>query len=318
MGKWSVAGPCVARIPVLPLLRQSLLQMFASSFDPDHRPLFHFRGYPVWLATILVVVHSVMLVVIASTGGWLAEKLMLQNITSSSADSIKWPSWWQWGTYFLYNGPSVWFLLDMYFLWVFGRELEQRIGRRFFLRLYLLLIAVGTIVIFTALVTRISETVIWAGPGTIHFCIFMAIAFLEPDAPLFILQVRLKYVAAALLAISMLRYIEARSGIGCAILGISVVATYIIMRRYGLSPRFTRVTDAISAALPRPGKKQPARALPYEPKMLPRPEVRDDRRAVEKIDAILEKISKSGVASLDEWEKRELERASKELKRQDE
>jgi hypothetical protein len=59
------------------------------------------------------------------------------------------------------------------------------------------------------------------------------------------------------------------------------------------------------------------RALPYEKKMLPRPALSEERRAVEKIDAILEKISRSGVESLDEWERKELERASKELKRQD-
>jgi hypothetical protein len=57
--------------------------------------------------------------------------------------------------------------------------------------------------------------------------------------------------------------------------------------------------------------------LPYEPKLAPRLDVSPDRKPVQKIDAILEKISRSGMESLDEWERRELERASKELKRQD-
>ena len=55
----------------------------------------------------------------------------------------------------------------------------------------------------------------------------------------------------------------------------------------------------------------------YKPKMVPRLAVRDDRRAVEKVDAILEKISRSGLDSLTAEERRELERASAELKRQD-
>lgn len=55
----------------------------------------------------------------------------------------------------------------------------------------------------------------------------------------------------------------------------------------------------------------------YQAKMVPRLEVREDRRAVEKVDAILEKISRSGMESLTPEEKRELERASTELKRQD-
>lgn len=57
--------------------------------------------------------------------------------------------------------------------------------------------------------------------------------------------------------------------------------------------------------------------LVYEQKLVPRPEIQGDRAPVAKIDAILEKISRSGIDSLDEWERRELDRASKELKRLD-
>jgi len=64
-------------------------------------------------------------------------------------------------------------------------------------------------------------------------------------------------------------------------------------------------------------KRQAAAPLPYTPKIVPRPDVGDDRVAVAKIDAILDKIARSGLDSLDDWERRELERASSELKRQD-
>ena len=64
-------------------------------------------------------------------------------------------------------------------------------------------------------------------------------------------------------------------------------------------------------------KEQSVRSK-YKAKLVPRLEVRDDRRAVEKVDAILEKISRSGMDSLTPEERRELERASTELKRQDE
>ena len=290
--------------------------MFASSFDPNNRPLFFISGFPVWLSTILVVLHSLMLIVVAATGGWLNQELALAAHVPFLENDVVWPSWWQWGTYFVCNFPSAWFLLDMYFLWVFGKELEERMGRRFFSRLYLLLIAIGSLTVVTALSTGLSREAFWAGPGIIHFCVFLAIAFLEPDAPVFILHIKLKYLAAALLAINLLRFIQVRSGIGCAILGLSVVATYVIMRRYGLTPRFARVAEAFSAALPRPRGKVPA-ALPYTPKVVPRPELREDRVVVAKIDAILEKISRSGLDSLTAEERTQLERASTELKRQD-
>lgn len=291
--------------------------MYASSFDPRNQPLFHIRGFPVWLSTMLVIVHCVMLVVIAGTGGWLNSRMMLHAYVPLGETSLKWPDWWQWGTYFLCNSPSFWFLLNVYFLWVFGRQLEQVMGRQFLGRLYTLLVVIGPVVVAAALLSGLSVEAAWAGPGVIHFSIFMAIAFLEPNAPVFITSIKLKYLAAAFFAINMLQFIQTRNGVGCVILTVSVAATYLIMRRYGLTPRFARVAEAFSAALPRPRRKSPSPALRYEPKMLPRPDVRPERRPVEKIDAILEKISRSGLESLDEWERRELERASSELKRQD-
>ena len=57
--------------------------------------------------------------------------------------------------------------------------------------------------------------------------------------------------------------------------------------------------------------------LIYEPKIVPRPELRQDRNAVLNIDAILEKISRSGLDSLTADERKQLDRASTELKRQD-
>ncbi len=285
-------------------------------YNTDNRPLFHVNGFPVWLSTALVVLHSVVLVIIASTGGLVIERLMVNTWTIPGTDEHIWPSWWQWGTYFLANSPSAWFLLDMYFLWVFGRELESTFGRRFFAQLYFMLVALGSVVTAGALLTGLSEQAFLAGPGTIHFCLFMAIAFLHPNAPLMILHVRIKFVAAALLAVNLLRHIQVRYWLGCVVLLTSVAAVYVLMRRAGLGPRFSRLTEAVSGALPRPRRKQ-QEALPYRPKMVPRLEVRDDRRAVEKVDAILEKISRSGMDSLTPEERRELERASAELKRQD-
>ena len=144
----------------------------------------------------------------------------------------------------------------------------------------------------------------------------MAVAFLHPDGVIGLLNIRIKYVAGAVFGIYLLQSVYSRDGLGAALLIASVSLTYIIMRRYGLTPRFTRVTEAVSAALPRPRRK-PAPALPYKPKVLPRPAVGEDRTPVAKIDAILEKISRTGLDSLDDWERRELERASSELKRQD-
>ncbi|HEX2749735.1 MAG TPA: site-2 protease family protein, partial [Verrucomicrobiales bacterium] len=88
--------------------------------------------------------------------------------------------------------------------------------------------------------------------------------------------------------------------------------------RLGLGERRTR--PAAKAAKPAKRawrNRQPKDPLPYESKLAPRLDVSPDRQPVQKIDAILEKISRTGLESLDEWERLELDRASKELNRQD-
>lgn len=306
--------PCV---PVLSLRRSVTTLMYSSSYDPKNQPLFFISGHPVRLATLLVLVHVVMLILTASVGPAMNDWLELKAYTPMFETAIRWPSWWQWGTYFLSNFPSVWFLIDMYFLWVFGTQLEQIMGRQFLARLYLLLIALGSLLVLTTLVTGLSTQAGLAGPRIIHFCIFMAIAFLHPNASVFCTPIKLKYLAGAFFAIHVLQFTYMRSWLGCSILAVSTIATYIIMRRYGLTPRFTRVANAFSAALPRPRRKAVAQLSRYEPKLLPRPEVREDRTVVVKIDAILDKIARSGLDSLTAEERKQLERASSELKRQD-
>jgi membrane associated rhomboid family serine protease len=291
--------------------------MYTSSYDPKNQPLFHFKGYPVRLAMLLVVIHVTAFVVTSFAGPFAGHWLELTISRSYVDGSIEWPSWWRWGTYILdHSGQSVFFILDMFFLWVFGSQLELVLGRKFLIRLYLVLIAFPALLALAAVLLKYDNATL-SGASHAHFSLFLAFAFLEPNAPTFF-GIKIKYLAGALFAVYMLQHIQFRDGLAIATQLSCALLTYFIMRRHGLAPRFERVSEAFSTALPRPGRrKKVPRALPYEPKMQPRLEVREDRRAVEKIDAILEKISRTGVESLDEWERRELERASKELKRQD-
>jgi Zn-dependent protease len=87
---------------------------------------------------------------------------------------------------------------------------------------------------------------------------------------------------------------------------------------WSLRARLARSPDKKKARLAQPRRTdKKSGGSRYQPKLVPRLEVRDDRRAVEKVDAILEKISRCGMDSLTPEERRELERASSELKRQD-
>lgn len=290
-----------------------------SSYDPNNQPLFHVKGYPVRLAVLLVVIHVTALIV-TSIGGAAFSRWLGLGIAKLPGSEVMWPDFWQWGTYILNHSPSVWFLIDMLFLGIFGHQLEQMMGRKFLLRLYLCLIALPALLVLAAALIRPEGIYVLTGTRHAHFSLFLAIAFLHPNAPCFcsIPALKLKWVAAALFAIHSLGYIASRDFLNFAILFSCAAFTYFLMRRYGLTPRFERVAEAFAAALPSSrNKADKPKRLPYEPKVVARPQISPDRAPVAKIDAILAKISESGIDSLDEWERRELERASRELKRQD-
>lgn len=288
-----------------------------SPYDPNNQPLFHVKGYPVRLALLLVVIHVTALVVTSIGGGPVASWLGMALVKLQGQETV-WPSFWQWGTYILNHTPSVWFLIDMLFLGIFGHQLEQMMGRKFLLRLYLCLIALPALLVLAAALIRPEGIYGLSGTRHAHFSLFLAIAFLHPDAPCCVPSLKIKWVATALFAIHALRDIAGRDFLTLAIMVSCAAFTYFLMRRHGLTPRFERVAEAFTAALPSPRKKaDKTKRLPYEPKVVARPQLSPERAPVAKIDAILAKISESGLDSLDEWERRELERASRELKRQD-
>ena len=290
--------------------------MFTSSYDPRNQPLFHVAGYPVRLALLLVLIHVLMLIATSIVGGRMNEFLGMTIHRSLVDDSIVWPSWWQWGTYIVNHMPGTMFLLDMLYLGFFGTQLERVMGRRFLAVLYGALIALPSLLVLGGVGSGIWSIYGLFGTGSAHFCLFMAIAFLYPNVCFWITPIKIKWIAAALFTMYILQYLYQRNGLGCLIHVANTSMTYVIMRRFGLTPRFERVAEAFSAALPRPRKKT-REALPYTPKMVPRPELREERVAVAKIDSILEKISRSGLDSLTADERTQLERASTELKRQD-
>ena len=290
--------------------------MYSSSYDPRNQPLFHLGGFPVRLALLLVLIHVLMLFTTAIVGREMNTWLGMAIHRSLVDDAIVWPSWWQWGTYIVNHVPGTMFLLDMLYLGFFGTQLEQVMGRRFLAVLYGALIALPSLLVLGGVTSGIWGMYALFGTGGAHFCLFMAIAFLYPNVCFWITPIKIKWVAAALFAVYILQFMYQRDGLGCLIHVSNTTMTYFIMRRYGLTPRFERVAEAFSAALPRPRRKTPA-ALPYTPKMVPRPELREDRVVVTKIDAILEKISRRGLDSLTDDERKQLERASTELKRQD-
>lgn len=277
-----------------------------------------------YLATLLTVMHILFLIVSATVGvQWL-------DVTACSAEKVLHGQVWRLGTYILFHSSNAWFILEMLFLFIWGIELESSFGRRAFAWLYALTVLVPAVVavVYTKLATPMVPLPL-AGTNIVHFCPFLAIAFCRPDTPTILPLLKLKWLASAFFAVQCLGYIQDRYMIGLWAFLAACITTYIALRKFGLSPRFAGIADAIKPKWPQPKQKPKFKAIDggksskkspkqyYEPKIRPRAEIDREHPAVVEIDALLEKISRLGFGSLTEEEKKALDKASNELKDKD-
>src|SRR5207249_7375604 len=90
---------------------------------------------------------------------------------------------WRLFTYAFVHAPSglLWFAVEMYMLFVFGREVERFIGRRAYIALYAALLIAPTIVLTT---WGLWQRSVLAGSPALHFGIFVAFATIYPRVEL--------------------------------------------------------------------------------------------------------------------------------------
>lgn len=307
--------------------------MFTSnSYNPDSQPLGHYRGYPVYLTTVLVGVHILSMLV-----GVLSPAVVAESMIFAPGWIGNWAQVWRWVTYAFVHQPSLWFVLNMYFLFRYGMEIEKIFGRKTLARLYggLILLPPLLVTVFYMLGGGRTPGYPLQGTDLSHFCMFLGFCMLYPGALMFcsLPWLTLKLAGSIFLAIYILSDIASRQWIHLVLMLSNLGLTYAILRRAGLTPRFEAIKDALREALPSrrpaastpprlPGQPQPRRrsepaATPsryYEPKIKPKPDLAPERKAVEDIDAILDKIARSGMDSLTDAEKSALQRASSRLK----
>ena len=155
-----------------------------------------------------------------------------------------------------------------------------------------------------------------ADPGLVHFPLFLAVAMLMPDAQ-WLFGWPFKYWAAALSAIFLLQYIAARDLVGALLAVTAGVLTYVLMRRAGMVSRLGGIAETVREALPeRRGKVagKGAGKRVSSPKLVPRAELKPEAPDVERVNALLDKIAASGMGSLSDAERADLQRASARLK----
>lgn len=275
--------------------------MFGAVTSDDDQPVTWVGPYPVHVTTLLVGVHAAAAVLacfLTFAGGGI-----LAHLAFDSAFVLQRGELWQLVTYAFVHPPAglLWFLIEMYMLYVFGREVERFIGQRAFIALY------GTLLLAPPLLLTLwglGERAGISGSPALHFGVFVAFATIYPSVEMF-LRIQAKWVVLALAGIYTLQLFAYHAWSELAVLWLSIAVAFVFVRLRGVGPELEWWTALQEKWQPKPKFK-----------VVPRPTA---RRVVEPedvyvaIDPLLDKISKSGINSLTASERRALDRARNQL-----
>ena len=276
-------------------------QSFSSGGWPGAEgPLFTVGGLRVDLTLLLIGVHTLAMAVAAvlaasGLGDWV-------NQAAFAAGDLRAGQIWTLVTYpFVHDirQEGLWFGLEMLMFFWFGREVESAIGRRSYGLLY------GALAVIPALVLAgagpLLGSSVLAGSGTISFAIFLSFCALHPGAQFFFAGLTAKWVGWILLAIYSLASFAGRDWPGLLQLWLSSLFAVAWVRRGGLEwPNLSLGKGRKKSAK----GKTTAKKSPAVP-------------VLEKVDAILDKISRDGIHSLTAAEKKQLEDARAKLLQKD-
>ncbi len=268
-------------------------------------PWFEVAGHPVSapLALVCGCILSMLVTttVLAFNSSW-AILLQFSSEAVWSRGEV-----WRLVSYVFWNPPSLSLALDMLMLWWFGRELEAYFGRSIFLKLCAGIVLAPAVV---GLLAGFVAPVQWVGlPGT--FALFVAFATMAPSVTL-LFGVSAKWTALVFLALQLLSCV-AEHAWGQLIHSLASA---------GFAFGYVRLQQG-RWALPQirlPSKRAPLKVVtpvPLQKKTVSAQfkVVAEEPDALDSIDHLLEKIGRSGLASLSDGERTQLEAARERLLR---
>src|SRR5207302_5602495 len=195
----------------------------------------------------------------------------------------------------------MWFAIEMYLLFVFGREVERFIGRRAYIVLYLILLITPAVLLT---IWGLWQRSVLAGSPALHFGIFVAFATIYPRAELF-LRIMAKWVALILAAIYTLQLLAYHAWSDLVVVWTSIGAAFLFIEWSGAGPELAWWDTLKTRFAPKPKFR-----------VIPKPRLTrsaDSDDVYASIDPILDKISKFGIGSLTASERRQLNRERERL-----
>lgn len=260
----------------------------------NYDPITWIGRVPVYATTIIVALYVACMIGVAIALAYGAEGI-LEKLTFNTQDALRNAEIWRCFTYAFVNPPDPWFIISLVMLYIFGRDVEQYLGRKGFVRLYLGFLILGpSLLLAASLATGQVYTLekSWA-----NFAVFLAFAALYPGAQL-LFQITAKIFAWGLLGFSVLRLLAGRDWPEMfVLLATAFLAYYAIRHGSALNLDFMSRLRPVSHRT-----KSPSLRVVRNPDDEPV----DPHRI---IDPLLEKISRDGMASLTRREREQLERA---------
>ncbi len=285
----------------------------------DYQPLFWVQGRPVHVTTLLVILHSFSLVACCLIYGLTGTNPWMAMMFSSEAVLRHWKLW-QVVTYVFVQTPSLWFVVNMFFLFMWGREVERFFGRKTFIALYAGLVAVTPVVLLThGLLSGLDQVAVFPGANSVHFGVFLIFATIYPGVQFFF-GIPCKWIAYALVAIAALQCFAFRLVNDGLILAGTVAAAYYGARYASMGSEAFAVLGSFREMLPRKKSAAAPRVQVRVRRALDSQSGGDPHRSSDvhdSIDPLLDKISKHGLGSLTHSERAVLEKARVSLLRKD-
>jgi len=277
--------------------------MFGVTTSDDYRPVAWMGRYPVDVTTMLVGLHvaaAILTAILVAIGAHSVLAYLLFDSAAVWSGQV-----WRLFTYAFVHAPNalLWFAVEMYMLFVFGREVERFIGRRAYIALYLVLLVAPAVVLTIWGLWR-SVLSLPSGSSALHFGIFVAFATVYPRAELF-LRIMTKWVVLILAAVYTLQLLAYHAWSDLIAVWTSIGAAFLFIEMLGAGPELPWWDALKTRFAPKP-------KFHVVPKIHPSRSAETDD-VYTSIDPILDKISKSGVGSLTASERRQLDRERERL-----
>lgn len=262
----------------------------------EHQPVTWLRGYPLYAAHFIVAgfVGSMILTAIAMAAG--AQPVL--GTLRFSSEAVLGGEAWRVLSYGFVNPPSLWFAIDMLMIVWFGREMEKFFGRTVFLTFFACLYLLSPLLL--TLIGLRQPTSLSGETGA--FALFVAFATLHPNAMMF-LNLLAKWVALILVGLYSLMALSNRDLVSLMTLWATTGFAYAFVRHQ--QGYFTLPSLRLGRRTPK------LRVLPDLETGTP--PAAPAERSMAEIDALLDKIAKSGIGSLTAKERARLDAARDDL-----